>query len=127
MTEARGQRARWSSAALVAPLAAVVFSGATAYSLHHDPHATAAAPAAAAAPKADTGLVALRRTLLETAKQVATLRGQVASLRAAARGVSSSSGGSYSSSSASASSSAPIVINVPAPAAPATHTTTGGS
>ena len=139
MTEIRGQRARWSGAALVAPLAAVLFSGATAYSLHHDPHAVAAKAVptiAPVAPKTDVALVSMRKTLLETAKQVASLRGQVASLRAAATGLraSSSSGGGgtvavSSGSSGSSAASAPIVINVPAPAAPApaTHTTTGGS
>ena len=129
MTEPRGQRARWSGAALVAPLAAVLFSGATAYSLHHDPHA-APAPVAAVTqvPKSDAALVSLRKTLLETAKAVAALRGQVATLKASAAGIKSTgrSSSATASSAGSAGSSAPIVINIPAPA-PATHTTTGGS
>jgi uncharacterized membrane protein YgcG len=141
MTERRGERARWTGAALVAPLGAVVFSGTTAWAMHHDPHAVAATakPVVQAAPAPDATLVAMRKSLLSTAKQVATLRGQVANLRATAaslRGAASaaassgsnSSSGANSTASSGGGSSAPIVRNLPAPGpAPATNTTTGGS
>ena len=143
MTERRGERARWTGAALVAPLAAVVFSGTTAWAMHHDPHAVAATakPVVQAAPAQDATLLAMRKSLLSTAKAVATLRGQVAylrataaSLRGAANAAASSGGGSNFSSSSNSrvstggGSSAPIVVNIPALApAPATNTTTGGS
>lgn len=123
-TALRGRRARWSGAALVAPLAAVVFGGSTAFALQHDPH-PAPAPAAPSAPQPDAALVALRQGLQATAAQLADLRGQVASLRARAAKLRAGSASTAAAGpSGSSGSSAPIVITLPAPA---THTTTGGS
>ncbi len=156
MTELRGRTARWSAAALAAPVVASLFAGTTAWAVHHDPlhpdgaaSATAATPAKLVAPSADPTLVALRAALLANAKKVDALSKQVAGVRAQAaamakgtssarRSTYSGSGSSYRSSGSSNSSSSsrssgggnqsPIVVTIPAPAAPPpTHTTTGAS
>ena len=141
MTERRGVAARWSVAALAAPVAASLFAGTTAWALHHDPlHPVPAPPAPprAAAPTPDPTLVALRAALLANARKVAGLSQQVAAVRAQAAALApahgsarrSSSGGSSRSVSSSRSgggSQSPIVVTLPAAAAPATQTTTGAS
>lgn len=150
MTELRGRTARWSVAALAAPVAASLFAGTTAWATHHDPlHpvVTSTNPIAAAAPVADPRLadpsiVALRSALLANAKKVDALGRQVAAIQAQAAALAKgrstsvrSSGGTTSSRSSSVTprssggtSRPPLVITLPAPAAPpVTHTSTGAS
>ncbi len=145
MTELRGRTARWSAAALAAPVAASLFAGTTAWALHNDPlHPQTAkpAPAVPAVPAPDPTLVALRTALLANAQKVDALTRQVAAVRAQAAalatgrgssGRSAGGGGSTRSVSSTRSSGggggsqAPIVITIPAKAAPATQTTTGAS
>ena len=92
MTELRGRTARWSAAALAAPVAASLFVGTTAWAVHHDPlhpDASASSSAVAAttkvvAPTPDPTMAALRAALLANAKKVDALSKQVASVRAQA-------------------------------------------
>jgi hypothetical protein len=115
MTEARGAKARWSSAALIAPAAAALFTGVTTWALHHDPSKSAAtvdtsATNAAAkdsaskggaadddatenetgdatpAASADPELVALRASVAQDRARVHQVERMLAQLRAACGG-----------------------------------------
>ena len=107
----RGTRARWTTAALIAPTAAALFTGTTVWAAGHQP-----VSAAKATPKAtvDPAVVALRQAVKANEAQVASLRKTVQSLKkqadALAKGVvlpakKNSSGGSSSGSSSKSSSS----------------------
>ena len=148
MTELRGRTARWSAAALAAPVAASLFVGTTAWAVHHDPlhpdastsSSTASATTKVVAPTPDPTMVALRAALLANAKKVDALSKQVASVRAQAVALSKgkassvrssagySSGGSTTSrSSGGGGAQAPIVVRLPATPAPPVQTSTGAS
>ena len=148
MTEAHGRAARWSAAALAAPVVAGLFAGTTAWAAHSDPLKSAAAsttpPAAtpSASATTDATLKALRDAINANAAQVTKLSQQVAAVRAQAAAltgaagkggtVKGSSGGSRSGStkrsSGGSSGGGTVVVTLPAPApAPATHVTTGAS
>ena len=147
MTELRGRTARWSAAALAAPVAASLFVGTTAWAVHHDPlHPDASASSSAVsattkvvAPTPDPTMAALRAALLANAKKVDALSKQVASVRAQAVALSKgkaptvrssggySSGGSSTTRSSGGGNQAPIVVTLPAAAAPPVQTTTGAS
>lgn len=139
----RGTRVRWTTAALVAPAAAALFTGTTVWASGHEP-ATASTPttAAAPAPAADPLVAALRAQIDQNTAQVDRLRQTVANLQAQAvaiaKGVavprttsSRSTSSAPSSRTSSRTSSAPTTrstTTAPAPApAPVTHTTTGAS
>jgi hypothetical protein len=139
--------ARWTSAALAAPVAAAVFAGTTAYASDHDPLAAVAAPpkpavVPAPSPPADPVLASLqrqlaanRRTLASLARQVAAVRVQAAALRqpgraATPRATSRPTGGGTAGTVTRTSTvvvPAPAAIPAAAAPAPATHTTTGAS
>ena len=136
----RGTRVRWSTAALVAPAAAALFTGTTVWASGHEP-ATASTPTAAStAPKpvVDPVVVALRAAVDRNTAQVDALRRTVAALRAQAAAVAAGSGAarttasrptaarSTSSRTSSTTTRAPAAAPAPAPA-PATQTTTGAS
>jgi len=100
----RGIKVRWTTAALVAPDAAALFTGTTVWASGHQP-ATASTPKAAAAtptPTVDPLVVSLQSAVDANTAQVAKLRATVASLQAQAAAiakggsvkVSKSSGGS---------------------------------
>jgi hypothetical protein len=148
MAEPRGRAARWSAAALAAPVAAGLFAGTTAWAQRADPlHAAGSATGAASAKPApkvaapDPAMVALRlalaanaRTVERLTKQVAAVKAQAAALAARGSASSASSRSAYSGSAQSAGSGAgsggsqkPIVVTMPAPPPPPTQTTTGAS
>jgi starch synthase (maltosyl-transferring) len=82
----RGIKVRWTTAALVAPAAAALFTGTTVWASGHQP-ATASTPKAAAAtpkPTVDPLVLALRTAVDTNTAQVAKLRTTVASLQAQA-------------------------------------------
>ena len=82
----RGIKVRWTTAALVAPAAAALFTGTTVWASGHQP-ATASTPKAAApTPTAtvDPMVLALRSAVDANTAQVAKLRATVASLQAQA-------------------------------------------
>ena len=112
----RGTRARWTTAALIAPTAAALFTGTPVWAAGHQPVTTTkAAPKATAT--VDPTVVALRQAVKANEAQVAALRKTVQSLKkqadALAKGQmistkkksSSSSSSSTSSSSSSSSTS----------------------
>ena len=85
----RGIKVRWTTAALVAPAAAALFTGTTVWASGHQP-ATASTPKAAApAPTAtvDPMVLALRSAVDANTAQVAKLRATVASLQAQAAAI----------------------------------------
>jgi hypothetical protein len=91
MTETRGRGARWFAAALAAPIAAGLFTGATAWAQGNDPlHSSATAGSATAAPAPtvaaapDPTLVALQKALVTNARTVDKLSKQIAAVRAQA-------------------------------------------
>ena len=110
----RGTRARWTTAALIAPTAAALFTGTTVWAAGHQPASTAKATPKVVA-TVDPTVVALRQAVNANAAQVATLRKTVASLKKQAdsivKGTKASSkkkhksNSSYSNSSASSSTS----------------------
>ncbi len=83
---ARGRRARWGSAAVIAPVSAVAFTGATVWAVGHDPLATTAptGAAVAAAPVADPDVAALQQAVAAARAEVAGLTARTAALRARA-------------------------------------------
>lgn len=149
----RGTRVRWTTAALVAPTAAALFTGSTVWAVGHQP-VTAAKPVAAtpaAAPAVDPVVVALRAEIDANSARIDKLRATVEALKAQAtaiaRGASvavPSSGrkaasGTRTSTSRTSSSRATstasrttaprtttVHVSTPAPP-PATSTTTGAS
>ena len=143
----RGTRVRWTTAALVAPAAAALFTGATVWASGHQP-ATAATPTTTATPAAltaDPVVAALREAVDSNTAQVVALRRTVATLQAQAAAIAKgsgvtiakSSGGSstrstsYSSTKRTSSSGSTKRTTTthkatPAPA-PKTQTTTGAS
>jgi len=85
----RGIKVRWTTAALVAPAAAALFTGTTVWASGHQP-ATASTPKAAAAtpkPTVDPLVVALQSAVDANTAQVAKLRTTVASLQAQAAAI----------------------------------------
>ena len=138
----RGNRARWTTAALVAPTAAALFTGTAVWASGHQPvTTTASATPTSAPPKAvDPALVALRQAVAANSAQVSALRKTVATIKAQAAVIakgtpaasvsasssrsssrrSSSSGSSSSSSSSHKSSggSSKVVVSQPAPPPP---------
>jgi hypothetical protein len=144
MTE-RGTRVRWSTAALVAPAAAALFTGTTVWAAGHEP-ATASTPTASTAspaPTVDPLVVALRAAIDKNTAQVDRLRKTVAALQARAaaiakgtavpkssssRPTSSTRTSTRTSTSTATRSTTRTTTAAPAPApAPATQTTTGAS
>ena len=97
MTE-RGTRARWTAAALVAPVAAAVFTGTTVWAAENQP-VTAAAPAATTAapaePTADPAVVKLRKEVAKEKRKIAALTKKVTNIskKAAALAAGGSSSG----------------------------------
>jgi hypothetical protein len=103
MTEPRGRTARWTAAALAAPVAASVFAGTTAWAAHSDPlhpkgQATSA-PAPTPSATTDAAMLALNQALAAQtlkmnllAKQVAAVKAQAASLSAGGSGASARGG-----------------------------------
>ena len=156
MTE-RGTRVRWTTAALLAPTAAALFTGTTVWAAGHQPgtgSATTAAPAPTApvdpqvewlrqAVAANTAQVdALRATVSKLQKQAVALTAKTKAKAAASSsgrssggyssggGSQSSSGGSSSSSrssSSSGSSGGSTKVTVPAPAPAPATHTTTGA
>lgn len=135
--EPRGARARWGAAALVAPAAAAVFTGATGWALSTPAPGTSAAPKPA--PTADPALARLRSTVAAEQSRVAALQRQAAALQAKANALTASTraltaGGGVPAPAAApqlgstvpAPAAAPPMAAAPAPAPPA-HTTTGAS
>jgi hypothetical protein len=142
MTDGAGRTARWTAAALAAPVVAGGFAGVTAWALHHDPRQQSAAASQAASapatPSEDLALAALgsklaanTRTVDRLSRQVAAIRAQAAAL--AKGGRASASAGSTARSSATSARAASTTSTAsqasgPAPAPPpTTHTTTGAS
>jgi len=76
----RGTRARWTTAALIAPTAAALFTGTTVWAAGHQPVSTVKATPKVAA-TVDPTVVALRQAVDANAAQVAALRKTVASLK----------------------------------------------
>lgn len=141
MTE-RGTRARWTTAALVAPTAAAVFTGTTVWAAGHQPVTTSSKPAPVAAVATesvvDPAVAELQAAVDEARAQVADLRAAVSKVAKQANAVikgqkaatvaitSRSSVGSSSSSSrssGSSTSSAPKKKSSPPP----TQGSTGAS
>ena len=96
----RGTRVRWTTAALVAPAAAAVFTGTTVWSAEHEPATAstttstttsttpaAAAPAAAAPSQPDPIVASLQAAVDANTVQVKRLRATVASLEAQAAAI----------------------------------------
>ena len=92
----RGTRVRWTTAALVAPAAAAVFTGTTVWSAEHEPATAstttsttpaAAAPAAAAPAQPDPVVASLQAAVDANTVQVKRLRVTVASLEAQAAAI----------------------------------------
>ena len=92
----RGTRVRWTTAALVAPAAAAVFTGTTVWSAEHEPATAstttsttpaAAAPAAAAPAQPDPVVASLQAAVDANTVQVKRLRATVASLEAQAAAI----------------------------------------
>ncbi len=87
MGDLRGRRARWTAAAVLAPVAAAVFAGTTAWANSHDPNA--AVTPTAAAPKAthtvDPVLRKLREQVQQQSREVANMRANVKALHRKAK------------------------------------------
>ena len=99
MAESRGRGARWSAAALAAPVAAGLFAGTTAWSQHHNPLASAAEPTltpVTPSPTTDAELAALKQRLAVTSAAIDRLARQVKAVKARAAAL--ESGGSPSAS-----------------------------
>jgi hypothetical protein len=154
MAESGGRAARWTAAALAAPVVAGVFAGATTWATRVDPlhpngasatdgAGTLTTPAPSPAAIGDPAIVALRRQLAAQQLAMNRLADQIAAVRAKATALAkqngasgsgatttryaSSSGGSAVSSSRSSTSHS-SASNNPAPApAPSTHGSTGAS
>jgi hypothetical protein len=100
MGDLRGRRARWTAAAVLAPVAAAVFAGTTAWASSHDPNATAAPTAA---PKAnhtvDPVLRKLRLDVEKQTKEVTRMRANLKGLHKKTQALAqpSTSGGSTGS------------------------------
>ena len=85
----RGIKVRWTTAALVAPAAAALFTGTTVWASGHQP-ATASTPQAATpvpSQSTDPLVLALRSAVDSNTAQVAKLRATVASLQAQAAAI----------------------------------------
>ena len=107
MTEPRGRTARWTAAALAAPVAASVFAGTTAWAAHSDPlhpkgQATSS-PVPTPSATTDAAMLALNQALAAQtlkmnllAKQVAAVKAQAASLSGGGSGAVSGRGGASS-------------------------------
>lgn len=134
MTDRPGNRARWSAAALLAPVAAGLFTGTAAWSATHDPNKAAAATstpattAAAATPKptVDPQLAALEQAIARSKAQVTALQGALTTLNAkiaapasAGRSSAVSSGGAAVRSTSKSTSGSSTRSTAPAQKAPA--------
>jgi len=137
----RGTRVRWTTAALVAPAAAAVFTGTTVWAADHEPASaastttTSTAPAVAAADPApaqpDPVIASLQAAVDANSVQVARLRRTVADLQAQAAAITkgiaaasvrtaTSAGSSRSSARTSSTASTPKA-SAPRAAAPASR------
>ncbi len=153
MTDARGVRAHWGAAAVVAPAAAATLALATGWALQHDP--TPAKPLAPGAPAAAAALaeapnhpqrvdltlharaVAERARVVTLQRRLARLRTRLDAVRKApvpswrafsGGAISGGTGAVRGSSSGGGSVSVPAPPHLSAPApAPAAHASTGGS
>lgn len=114
MGDLRGRRARWTAAAVLAPVAAAVFAGTTAWANSHDPNAAAAPTAAAPKPThtVDPVLRKLRQQVQRQSREVAHMRANVKTLHRRAKTIANtpvssgvSSGSTYTYSSGSSGSS----------------------
>jgi hypothetical protein len=152
MTEPGGRAARWTAAALAAPVVAGVFAGATTWASRVDPlhpngagstDSTSTLTTPSPAATGDPAIVALRRQLAAQQLAMAKLGNQIAVVRAKAKALAkqngasvsggkttryaaSSAGGSARSSGSSGSSSSSNQAPKPAPA-PTTQGSTGAS
>ena len=140
----RGTRVRWTTAALIAPTAAALFAGTTAWATGHQPSTgtTTAKPVPAPTATVDPAVVALQKAVAKNTAQVAALRASVLKLKAQAAAIAggkSSAGRSSGSTSSkkssatsgstkkrSSSSSSKVTVTAPKPA-PTTQTSTGAS
>ena len=142
----RGTRVRWTTAALVAPTAAALFTGTTVWAAGHQP-LTAAKPTAAgptATASVDPAIVELRAQIDANSAKVDKLRTTVATLTARAAAVAggssarvstttkssttrSSSTKSSSSSSTKRTSNPKKTVHVATPAPPPAPNTTPGA
>lgn len=147
----RGTRVRWTTAALIAPTAAALFAGTTAWATGHQPSTgtTAAKPVPTPTATVDPAVVALQKAVAKNTAQVAALRASVLKLKAQAAAIaggkakagsssgsstwttksSSSSGSSTkkkSSTSHASSGGSTVTVTAPKPA-PTTQTSTGAS
>ena len=79
----RGTRVRWTTAALVAPTAAALFTGTTVWAAGHQPSngSTTSKPAPAPSATLDPQVVSLEAAVAANTKQVAKLRTTVMSLQ----------------------------------------------
>ena len=144
----RGTRVRWTTAALLAPTAAALFTGTTVWAAGHQPSTASSTSTPSPAPTATTDpeVEVLKAVVAENTAQVAKLHATVVALQKQARAIvkhpakaagykASSSGGSsgssksWSSSSGSSSRTTTKVVTVPRTASAPTKTTTtsGGS
>jgi hypothetical protein len=132
MTESRGRVARWSAAALAAPVAAGLFAGTTAWASGHDPlhpDGSATPQVPAPAPTEDAQMAALRAqlaaqsaTLKKLTSQVAAVKAQAAAMAGHGGRTGGSSGGSSSTSRSGGSSG-----SHGSGGSSSSHTTSGGT
>ncbi len=78
----RGTRARWTTAALIAPTAAALFTGTTVWAAGHSPVAVSTTKAS---PVVDPAVLELRQAVQTNVAQVASLRDTVAAILAQAQ------------------------------------------
>jgi len=99
MGDPRGRRARWTAAAVLAPVAAAVFAGTTAWANAHDPNALAATTTAQPKPKhtVDPVLVKLRKQVHQQTHDVALMRRNIKALHRKARAIANAPVPTYSS------------------------------
>jgi hypothetical protein len=100
MGDLRGRRARWTAAAVLAPVAAAVFAGTTAWANSHDPNAAVAPTAAARKPThtVDPVLRKLRQQVERQSREVAHMRANVKTLHRRAKTIANTPVSSGSSS-----------------------------
>jgi len=100
MGDLRGRRARWTAAAVLAPVAAAVFAGTTAWANSHDPNA--AVTPAAVQPKpthtVDPVLRKLRKQVKLQTREVANMQRNVKALHKRAKAIANAPVSSGSSS-----------------------------
>lgn len=95
MTEPRGRAARWTAAAVAAPVAAGLFAGTTAWATNADPlHPSKPSDTGSPAPSAsaDASLVALQEALAASTHRMDQLAARVAAVQAQAVALSTGKG-----------------------------------